>query len=803
MRIKPNESMRIARLRKMNLETPRSVDIERATIFYDYLFTNGGYDKYPLNVANAKAFYKFYDERSIYIDEGQLIVGTLAKKTNAMPFYLECTGKDFLKEYDKLPTRQVDPFEYSKEDQATINDIYTRYKSVSTRQLIFDSFSDEERNIFLKDPENDYIASSYLFSLDALLSGPGGHISPGYEFALNNGLEKLKARAQHRIIQAEAEGDQRGADFLNSVIISIDAVCRLAERYSELACELAEKETNETRKAELLKIADVCAHVPRYPARDFHEAVQSIWFMYLSITMESQQRCFSVGRFDQFAYPFYKDDIESGRSSKEWLQEILDCFFMRFAETHSILSENYTDTIAGFPAQQQIVIGGQTKDGKDGCNELTYHCIQATANTRFQQPSLSIRLWKGSPDELYLAAAELASLGTGHPSFFNDEIVVTGLMEKGVSREDALGYALGGCTGAQPQGCDKGSQHGGYMNFSGLMEFIMRDGFWVYGNRQVGPHTGHATDFKSFDDVKAAYETHMEYFIRHYCSAVKKAEIVLRDYLPTPFLSALVDDCITRARDRCEGGAWYNPPPTARAVGFADIVDSMSAIKKHVFEEKTVTMDEIMKALDANFEGYEDLHHKLMYDTPRYGNDDDYADDIAAYLTEVYTREMDKYTGLYGGKFNPGFGSVSANLMYGDVIAALPCGRKAYTAFADGISPAHHADIEGPTAVINSVSKLDHIGMTGGSICNMKFSPSAVNTPEGQKKLADFIKGAVAQGFFHLQFNVNDEKLLRDAQAHPENYQELLVRVAGYSAFFIHLPKRLQEDVIGRTCHVV
>ena len=609
--------------------------------------------------------------------------------------------------------------------------------------------------------------------------------------------------AQYRLIQAEAEEDKKGADFLNSVIICIDSVCRFAERYSELAREMAEEETNETRKAELKKIADVCAHVPRYPARDFHEAVQATWLIYMSVTMESQQRCFAVGRFDQFVYPLYKKDIESGAITKEWAQEILDCFFMRFAETHAVLSENYTDTIAGFPAQQQIVVGGQTKEGKDGCNDLTYQCIQAQANTRFQQPSLSVRLWKGSPDALYLAAAELASIGTGHPSFFNDEIVAESLMEKGVAREDALGYSIGGCTGAQPQGCDKGSHNGGYMNFSGVMEFVLRDGFWVYGNRQVGPHTGHARDFKSFDDMKTAYETQMEFLIRHYCSAVKKAEVVLRDYLPTPFLSALVDDCITRARDRCDGGAWYNPPPTARAVGFADIVDSMSAIKKHVFEEKTVTMDELMEALDNNFEGYEDLRDKLSNDTPRYGNDDDYADEIAAYLTQVYTREMSKYRGLYGGKFNPGFGSVSANLMYGDVISALPNGRKAYTAFADGVSPSHQADIEGPTAVVNSVSKLDHIGMSGGSICNMKISPSSVGTPEGKKKLADFLKGAVAQGFFHLQFNVNDEKLLREAQEHPEEHQELLVRVAGYSAFFVHLSDRLQEDVIGRTCHFV
>ena len=802
MPIKPNESQRIAYLRNLVLDTPRSVDIERATVFYEYLYENDGYDKDALNVANAKAFYKYYDERTLYIEDGQLTVGTMGKKTNATPFYLECTGKDFLKEYDKLPTRSVDPFEYSKEDQATINDIYSKYKSTSTRALIFNSLTDDEKALFLKDPQNDYITSSYLFAIDSLLSGPGGHVSPGYEEMLTYGLEHVKTRAQHRLIQAEAEKDEKGINFLKATIITIDAVCRFSERYSELAKELAAQEADPQRKKELLKIADICAHVPRYPARDFHEAVQAVWIVYMSVTMESQQRCFAVGRFDQFVYPFYKKDIESGAITKEWAQEILDCFFMRFAETHSIMSENYTETISGFPAQQQIVIGGQTKDGKDGCNELSFQCLQALANTRFQQPSLSVRLWKGSPDELYLATAEAASLGTGHPSLFNDEVVIAALMDKGLSREDAYGYSIGGCTGAQSQGNDKGSHNGGYMNFSGVMEFVLRDGFWVYGNRQVGPHTGDARNFTSFEDFKKAYETQMEYLIRLYCSSNQKAEIILRDYLPTPFLSVLTHDCITRARDRCDGGAWYNPPPTARAVGFADIVDSMVTIKKHVFEDKDVTMNEIMEALDANFEGYEELHHKLM-DAPHYGNDDDYADEIATYLTEVYTREFGKYSGLYGGRYNPGFGSVSANLMYGEVISALPNGRKAYTAFADGISPAHHMDIEGPTAVINSVSKLDHIGMSGGSICNMKFSPSSVQTPEGQRKLADFIKGAVAQGFFHLQFNVNDEKMLRDAQKHPENYKELLVRVAGYSAFFIYLSDRLQEDVIGRTCHAV
>lgn len=802
MAIKPNESPRVAHLRKLVLETPRSVDIERAKIFYEYLYEEGGYDKDALNLAVAKAFYKYYDERTIYIDEGQLIVGTLGNKTNATPFYLECTGKDFLKEYDKLPSRKVDPFEYSKEDQQTINEIYAKYKSTSTRALIFQSLTEDERALFLKDPDHDFITSSYLFAMDALLSGPGGHVSPGYEDALNHGLEYIKGRAKHRLTQAEAEQDEKGISFLNALIVCIDAVCRFSDRYSAMARELAEQEADPQRRQELLKIAEVCAHVPRYPARDFHEAVQATWMMYMSVTMESQQRCFAVGRFDQFIYPFYKKDMESGKLTKEWAQEIIDCFFMRFAETHAVLSENYTETISGFPAQQQIVIGGQTKDGKDGCNELTFQCLQALANTRFQQPSLSVRLWRGSPEALYLAAAEAASLGTGHPSLFNDEVVIPALMDKGVAREDAYGYSIGGCTGAQPQGNDKGSHNGGYMNFSGVMEFVLRDGFWVYGNRQVGPHTGDARAFTCFDDFKKAFEGQMEYLIRLYCSSIKKAEVILRDYLPTPFLSALIDDCVTRARDRCEGGAWYNPPPTARAVGFADIVDSMATIKKHVFEDKDVTMDEIIAALDVNFEGYEDLRQTLM-DAPHYGNDDDYADEIAAFLTEVYTREFSKYSGLYGGRFNPGFGSVSANLMYGEVIAALPNGRKAYTAFADGISPAHQMDAEGPTAVINSVSKLDHIGMSGGSICNMKFSPSSVQSEEGQHKLADFIKGAVHQGFFHLQFNVNDEKMLRDAQKNPESYKELLVRVAGYSAFFIYLSDRLQEDVIGRTCHTV
>ncbi|MDR2503694.1 MAG: glycyl radical protein, partial [Deltaproteobacteria bacterium] len=707
-----------------------------------------------------------------------------------------------LKEYKKLPTRSIDPFAYSEEDRKELEDMVLAMNRDSLRKKVFNALSREEKSLFLADPDNDPNTVTNVFALDSAINGPGGHINPDYQTVLEIGLSGIRERAEQRMEQAAAEKDQPAIDFLNAAIISIDAMGVFAKRYSDLAKELAAKEHDKTRKFELLRMADACARVPMQPAQSFYEACQSLWLLFIGIEMEGYQKCYSVGRFDQFAYPYYKHDIENKVITLGEAQEMVDCLFLKFPETNHVNSESYNQSAAGFPAQQQFCCGGQTVDGKDASNDLTIHCLQASINTRFHQPSISLRVWKGTPDKVIRKACELARLGTGHPSFFCDDTIISSLQSKGVSLADARDYGIVGCSGVQPTRKDKGAHNAGYLNIAACLEFTLLNGHWRKGSRKMGIDTGDPTKFKTFEEFMRAYREQTAYLINVYTGATIKAEEYARDLCPTPFLSTFVQDCITRARDRSAGGAWYNSGCTARAVGLATVADSLAVIKKLVYEEKKFTMAELLKAMDADFKGYDDMLH-MINSVPKYGNDDDYVDNLAREVTDFYSEETDKYRALFGGRFHPGFSSISANVPYGWAVGATPDGRKAFTPLSDGASPAHHMDKEGPTAVALSSAKLNHKGMSGGSILNIKFSPSTVKGDKGLDKFVSFVKGAIAAGIWHMQFNIVDTETLRDAQTHPDKYPDLLVRVAGYSAFFCGLPECLQDDVIDRSVHVI
>jgi pyruvate formate-lyase/glycerol dehydratase family glycyl radical enzyme len=476
---------------------------------------------------------------------------------------------------------------------------------------------------------------------------------------------------------------------------------------------------------------------------------------------------------------------------------------MKFPETNYINSEYYSYIASGFPSQQQIIVGGQTPEGEEASNPLSYMCIDASIHTLLHQPSISVRFCEKTPDSLIRKAAELARMGTGHPSFFNDRRCVPALVDKGISLEDARDYSSVGCASIQPTRKDKGAHNAGYINVAAAMEFALRDGFWKFGNRQMGVKTGDPRNFKTFDEVVDAFEKQLGMMIEVYSRAAVRVEKAHQDMVPTPFISAFVQDCIGNARDRSDGGALINSGMTPRGIGLADVADSLAAIKKLVFDDKVLTMDELLKAIDANFEGYENIRQMLITKAPKYGNDDIMADEMATKVVDIYVNETNKHRSLFGGRFHPGFSSVSSNVPYGTVISALPNGRKEWMPLADGCSPSHGVDITGPTAVAISSGKLNHEGMSGGSILNVKFNPSTMEGEEGLDRFTNYIKGALESGIWHMQFNVVDAKTLRDAQKNPEKYPDLIVRVAGYSAFFVGLSKQLQEDVIGRTEHSI
>lgn len=791
---------RIERLRELYLTAHRTLDIERCRTYYNFFYKEKKGDGEPDIVGNAMMFARYLQERTIYIEEGQLIAGSFGKCQRAIPMYPESIGKEMMKEFRMLPHRRIDAFEITDEELDELGAMLEEMSIDSLRKVTFASLTQEEKALFLKDPENDPVTLSKIFTVDIAVQGPGGHINPDYQTVIEVGLDAIRQRASHRLEQAKAENDQKGIDFLRAMVITIDGFEKFALRYSALCEELAEKEQDPKRKEELRKMAEICAHVPMKPARTFHEACQCVWFLFVGIQDEALHKCYSVGRFDQFTYPLYKQDIENGVITPEYGQEILDCLFMKFPETNYI-NADANQTAAGFSVQQQFIVGGQTTDGKDSTNVVSYMLLQGSMNTRLGQPSVSLRMWDGTPDALYRKACELARLGTGHPSFFCDETIIPSLLNKGVLLEDARDYSAVGCSGVQITRKEKGAHNAGYMNMGSCLEFVLFDGLWPYGGySRKSIQTGDPRKFKSFEEVLDAFRKQMAYLLGIYTKATVKIEEAVSQRFPTPFLSSFVQDCVTRARDRGDGGAVYNFGMSSRAVGLGTVVDSLAVIKKLVFEDKSVTMDQLIAATKDNFEGHDGIL-KLIGECPRYGNDDDYVDSIAREVTKIYSEEQDRFRSLFGGRFNPGFSTISANVFCGEIVAATPDGRKAWTPVTEGVSPSHNVEKNGPTGVALSSAKLYHEGLSGGSILNLRFSPLTIKGEEGLDALTNFVKGMQKAHIWHAQFNVVDTDTLRDAQANPNKYADLLVRVAGYSTFFTGLPEILQDDIIDRSTY--
>lgn len=794
---------RVQRLRERFLTYHPNVDIERAVIYTRLFKESDELKDYPHIIAGAMAFATFLKERTIYIEDDQLFAGSFGRKPRAFPIYPETLGDDLVPEYRKLTTREIDRFEYPEEDRLVLEEKLHKWHGTGMRAFVFGDMPLSDKRLFLKDPEHNIVGGTNIFSLDVPLNGPAGHINPDYQTVMEIGFQGIKARAEARLQEAVAEKDEEGINFLKASIICCDAITDFAHRYADLALEMAQREKDESRKKELMAIAEACRQVPGLPPRNFQECLQSLWLTYIGIQMEAFERCFGCSRLDQYAYPYLKADLEAGRVTEAQAQELLDCLWMKFPETNYINSEYYSYISSGFASQQQIMVGGQTPEGKDASNLLSYMCLQASMNTLLHQPSISFRYFEGTPDSLVEQACRLARMGSGHPSFFNDGRCVPALVYKGVSLEDARDYSSVGCASIQPTRKDKGTHNCGYLNVASALEFALHDGFWKKMGSQVSIHTGDAAKFESFEEVMEAFEKQLAYMIGVYSRGAVKVEQAHKALCPTPYISSFVQDCIGKARDKSCGGALINSGPTPRGIGLADVADSLSAIKKWVFDEKKITMAQLLEAMDKNFEGYEDLRQMLATKTPRYGNDDDYADDIAKRVVEIYGGETDKHMSLFGGRFHPGFSSVSSNVPYGTAVCALPDGRKEFTPLADGNSPCHGVDTHGPTAAAISCGKLHHELMSGGSILNIKFNPSAVAGDDGLAHFVDYVKGAMAAGVWHVQFNIVDAETLRDAQEHPENHNDLIVRVAGYSAFFTGLSNMLQTDIIDRTEHTM
>ena len=673
-----------------------------------------------------------------------------------------------------------------------------------------------------------------------------GHVTVKYEEVLAIGYEGIMAKAQAELDKCQVgDGDYaRRSHFLNAVILSCQAVIEYAQRYAALADQMASECSDPVRKEELQVIALNCSRVPAKGAGSFYEACQSFWFVQQLIQLESSGHSISPGRFDQYMYPYYKKDIENGNITREFAQELMDCIWVKLNDLNKCRDAASAEGFAGYSLFQNLIAGGQNKDGEDVTNDLSFMSIQASMHVHLPQPSLSVRVWNGSPHEFLIKAAELTRTGIGLPAYYNDEVIIPSLQNRGLSLEDAREYNIIGCVEPQKAGKTDGWHDAAFFNMCRPLELVFSNG--MDRGELVGVETGDVTQMETFEEFYDAYKKQMDYCISLLVNADNAIDVAHGERCPLPFLSCMVDDCMKKGLSVQEGGAVYNFTGP-QGFGIANMADSLYAIRQLVYKDKKITMAELKEALAWNYgkgidaqtaadmtasvlkemerQGqtvdektaasvlemilgmqpdqqqkarYEKIHH-MIDEVPKFGNDIPEVDYFARDVAYTYTRPLQNYKNPRGGQFQAGLYPVSANVPLGGQTGATPDGRYAHTPVADGVSPSAGKDVKGPTAAANSVARLDHFIVSNGTLFNQKFHPSALVGREGLEKFVALIRSYFDQKGMHVQFNVVDKETLLDAQKNPEKYKHLVVRVAGYSALFTTLSRSLQDDIIRRT----
>lgn len=791
-------SPRINKLKESLLAGTPEIDPERAVLITEsYQETEG----LPMIIRRAKALEKILENMTIVIRDEELIVGNQTKAPRSSPVFPEFSIKWLLSELDSLPKRKGDVFLVSQETKEKLQQIAGYWEGKTCQEYAASLMPQAAKDA----------QSGGVFTVGNYFFNGVGHICVDYAKVLAKGFKGIieEALGEARKLDITRPADHKKLQFLNAVVIACNAAIKFAQRFAKEARRLAQETTDPRRKKELEEIAKNCEWVPANPARSFYEALQSFWFVQLIIQLESNGHSISPMRFDQYMYPYLKQDLEKGILDREKAQELLDCLWVKFNDINKVRDEASTKAFGGYPMFQNLIVGGQTPDGLDATNELSFMCLEATAHVRLPQPSISLRVWNKTPDELLFKAAEVSRIGLGMPAYYNDEVIIPALASRGVSLADARDYGIIGCVEPQKMGKTEGWHDAAFFNMARVLELTINNGRCPgdcstcgagCSTPQLGVETGEFSSFKSFEEFLEAFRKQMAYFVKLLIISDNAVDIAHGTRVPLPFLSSMVADCIKRGKSLQEGGAVYNFTGP-QGVGVANVGDSLAAIKYAVFEKKIVSAEELLRALKTNFEGKEELRQRLINEVPKYGNDDDYVDSLAREGALIYCREVEKYTNPRGGRFQPGLYPVSANVPLGAMTGATPDGRKAGTPLADGVSPVSGRDVKGPTAAVTSVAKLDHHIASNGTLLNQKFHPAAIAGESGIRNLAALVRTFFDQKGFHVQFNVVSKETLLDAQKNPEKYRTLVVRVAGYSAYFTALDKAIQDDIIARTEH--
>lgn len=794
----PEGIKREERTKKLN-EAMRGVKpaicVERAKLLTEsYKQTEGA----PNILRRAYALTHVLKNMTIFIDEDELIVGNHASKPRSAPLFPEFGSFD-KKELDLMPVRNVDTLQITEEDKKyLLEEIYPWWKNKNTGDMA---------RYYIDDKIMEVLNSQYrVFDPISRTRSGYGHYIPNIETVLKKGFAGLEKEAKEHIENLDILDHDytEKIHFYKSVLIIIEGVKFFSERYAALARKMAGETDDTRRKKELELIASVCDRVPYYPAESYYEALQSYWFTILIDYISQNGSAISAGRFDQYIAPYYDKDIADGVLVREEARELLEALWVKHSDVIKAGTFSSARNNGGFATTINVVLSGVGKDGNDATNDFSYLCLDAESSVFNSEPNVSIRVSKNTPDKFIERVLEiLVEKEGGKLPLFNDDAIIDALVKDKASLEDARDYAIVGCVEPTPSGNTMGITNACYFNLAKCLELALNDGVCAFSGQQMGPKTGKAEDFTSFEHILKAYETQVRYFTDMMVSSLNSIEILHSKFGQHIFCSMLLDGCMENGRDCTEGGAKYNYIGV-QGVGVQDVGDSLTAIKKAVFEDKLVTMQELLDALQSNFTNNEILKHRLINKIPKYGNDIDEVDDMVAWAAEQYCACFDDKYDFRGGKFRPGLFCLSSNTPLGRQVAALPSGRESGTPLADGgVSPKHGMDTNGPTAAAKSVAKLNHDRAVNGVNFNLKFIPTILKTEEDKHKLIDLIRAYFSLGGFHIQFNILTQEKLIDAQKHPEKHRSLVVRVAGYSAFFVELDRDIQNEIIARTVQQV
>jgi trans-4-hydroxy-L-proline dehydratase len=782
-------SERVRELRRQSLEAVETLSPERAELITEFSLQDMGLVSTP--VRRALAFKYLLEHKAACINDGELIVGEKGAAPKMAPTFPElcCHTLDDL---DVLDHREKTSFKVSEETRKYYEEkLIPFWKGKTMRELIFKEMTEEWKSAY----------TAGIFTEFMEQRSPGHTVLDGkiYKKGMTDFQAEIKASLDGLDYLHDTQAYEKQEE-LRAMDIAAVAVIRYAERHAELALQMADHEQDEKRKGELIQIAQVCRNVPAHAPRNFWEALQYYWFVHLGVTLElNTWDAFSPGRLDQHLLPFFKLGLEDGSLTLGAAEELLQCFWIKFNNQPAPPKVGVTAEESGtYTDFAQINLGGVQEDGSDGVNPITYLLLDVIQEMRLLQPSTSIQVSKKNPDRFIKRATEIIRTGFGQPSVFNADLIGQELMRMGKSVTDARCGGSSGCVEVGAFGKENYNLTG-YFNLPKILEITLHDGIDPRTGVRLGPATGDPRTFSNMEQLYTAFEKQVNYFVDVKARGNNVIERLYARYLPCPFLSILVDDCIVNGKDYHDGGARYNTT-YIQGVGLGTMTDSLTSMSYHVFDRKTFSISELIDSLDKNFAGNDTLQLMLLNRTPKYGNDDDLADRVMQRIFEIYYQAVDGRRNTKGGEYHINLLPTTVHIYFGSVTGATPDGRLAHAPLSEGISPVQGADHKGPTAVIRSAAKMDHV-RTGGTLLNQKFTPQVLSSEDGLDKLVQLIRTYFRLDGHHIQFNVVDAETLRQAQVHPEQYRSLIVRVAGYSDYFCDLSKTLQDEIIARTEH--